>query len=158
VNLPARRYERVGRLLATAVTDVERKKGIPVGDALVCAARLVGQDLGRQARQRSGATDSRPALLAAMIEVLHDLGYEPRADGDGDGDGDGVKLANCPFDALAQEFTELVCGMNLHLMEGLVYGLEWSALSARHDPGADRCCVRLCTPTCESALPASMAQ
>ena len=24
-----------------------------------------------------------------MIEVLHDLGYEPRADGDGDGDGDG---------------------------------------------------------------------
>ena len=153
--LPARRYERVGRLLATAVIDVERK-GIPVGDALVCAARLVGQDLGRQARQRSGATDSRPALLAAMIEVLHDLGYEPRADGDGDGDG--VKLANCPFDALAQEFTELVCGMNLHLMEGLVYGFEWSALSARHDPGADRCCVRLCTPTCESALPASMAQ
>jgi len=137
VILPARRYERVGRLLATAVTDVERK-GIPVGDALVCAARLVGQDLGRQARQRSGATDSRPALLAAMI--------------------DGVELANCPFDALAQEFTELVCGMNLHLMEGLVYGFEWSALSARHDPGADRCCVRLCTPTCESALPASMAQ
>jgi hypothetical protein len=49
MSLAARRYERVGRLLATAMNDVERE-GIPVGEALVCAARLVGQDLGRQAR------------------------------------------------------------------------------------------------------------
>ena len=34
VSLPARRYERVGRLFATAVADAERK-GIPVGVALV---------------------------------------------------------------------------------------------------------------------------
>jgi hypothetical protein len=33
VSLPARQYERVGRLLATAVTDAERED-IPVGDAL----------------------------------------------------------------------------------------------------------------------------
>ena len=62
---------------ATAVTDVERE-GIPLGEALVCAARLVGQDLGRQARQPSGVMDSRPALLAAVLEVLHDFGYKRR--------------------------------------------------------------------------------
>jgi predicted ArsR family transcriptional regulator len=87
-----------------------------------------------------------------VLEVLHDFGYEPRVDADG------VTLANCPFDVLAQEFTDLVRGMNFDLMEGLVDGLAWPELSARLDPGADRCCVRLQTATGESALPAPMTR
>ncbi|MGH9079355.1 MAG: helix-turn-helix transcriptional regulator [Acidimicrobiales bacterium] len=136
VSLPARQYEQAGRLLATAVTDAERR-GVPVEDALAGAARRVGEGLGREARRRCGATDRCPAMQAAMIEVLDEFGYEPRLDGDG------VALVNCPFDGLAKEFTDLVCGMNLYLMEGLVDGLGWEALRARLDPGVDRCCVRL---------------
>ena len=82
VSLPARHYERVGHLLATAVTNAERE-GISVGDALAHAARRVGQDLGRKARQRQAAPGREPDLQAAMIEVLNDFGYEPRADVDG---------------------------------------------------------------------------
>jgi hypothetical protein len=43
----------------------------------------------------------------------------------------------------AQDYTELVCGMNLELMNGLVDGLERSALEPLLDPAPDRCCVRL---------------
>jgi predicted ArsR family transcriptional regulator len=68
---------------------------------------------------------------------LKDHGFEP-----GFSDGD-ILLRNCPFHALAQEHTELVCGMNLHLLEGVLEGLGGTGLRARLDPGISRCCVRL---------------
>ncbi|HEY2563559.1 MAG TPA: hypothetical protein VGI44_07585, partial [Acidimicrobiales bacterium] len=76
-------------------------------------------------------------LVAATVGVLRDCGYEPRTDGCE------VTMANCPFHALAQDFTDLVCGMNLALMRGLLEGPDESVLEACPDPGPDRCCVRL---------------
>ena len=76
-------------------------------------------------------------MAAAGTEVLGECGYEPRRDADG------VTLVNCPFHVLAQEYTELVCGMNLELMHGLVDGLERPVFSPRLDPAPGRCCVRL---------------
>jgi predicted ArsR family transcriptional regulator len=55
-------------------------------------------------------------------------------------------LANCPFHALAQRDPELVCGMNLAFVEGVVDGLGAAALRARLDPSETRCCVRLERP------------
>jgi len=52
-------------------------------------------------------------------------------------------LRNCPFDALAREHTELVCGMNLAIMDSLTKELEETELAARLEPAADRCCVVL---------------
>ena len=43
-------------------------------------------------------------------DVLAAHGYEPRLRGRT------VTLLNCPFHLLAQEHTELVCGMNLALL------------------------------------------
>ena len=63
----------------------------------------------------------------------------------------GVTLANCPFHALAREYTELVCGMNLDLMNGLVEGLETAAFEPRLDPAPGRCCVRLRTSESDSS-------
>jgi predicted ArsR family transcriptional regulator len=57
-------------------------------------------------------------------------------------------LANCPFHILAQDHTELVCGMNLRLLNGLLDGLAPTGLTARLDPAPPHCCVRL-----ESAVP-----
>ena len=71
--------------------------------------------------------------------MLVGCGYEPRADDEG------MTLVNCPFHALAQEYTDLVCGMNLDLMRGLVDALDDAPFDACLDPAAGRCCVRLRT-------------
>ena len=137
VSLPERHYELAGKLLAQAVTDAERD-GVAVGDALRRAARDAGRALGARARSVAGEEPSEAALLESAIEVLVDCGYEPRIDAAG-----GMTLVNCPFHALAQEYTELVCGMNLELMRGVSDGLEPATLVPRLDPAPGRCCVRL---------------
>ena len=50
-------------------------------------------------------------------------------------------LRNCPFDALAREHTELVCGMNLAIMTAVTEQLHEITLAARLEPAPDRCCV-----------------
>jgi predicted ArsR family transcriptional regulator len=52
-------------------------------------------------------------------------------------------LRNCPFDALAREHTELVCGMNLAILDAATEQLPEISLAARLEPSADRCCVLL---------------
>ena len=97
--------------------------------------------------------------MAAVCEVLAAEGYEPRAGAAG------ITLGNCPFAELAREHTELVCGMNLDLMRGLLDGLAEGSdspaegladgdtsdaheapLRVRLDPAAGRCCVTLTPP------------
>ena len=139
VSLPERRYELAARLLAGAVTEAQRD-GVPVGEALNRAAREAGRALGQDARQRVGARPRQAALVEEAGEVLAECGYEPRTDTTG------VTMANCPFHALRDDHTPLVCGMNLALMEGLVEGLERAGFEARLDPAPERCCVRLQKP------------
>jgi predicted ArsR family transcriptional regulator len=50
---------------------------------------------------------------------------------------------NCPFHELARDHPALVCGLNLHLLNGLVDGLGTDGVQVRLDPGPDRCCVVL---------------
>ena len=57
-----------------------------------------------------------------------------------------MTLVNCPFHTLAQEYTELVCGMNLDLMHGLADALDEQAFEPCLDPAPGRCCVRLVGP------------
>jgi predicted ArsR family transcriptional regulator len=52
-------------------------------------------------------------------------------------------LRNCPFDALAREHTELVCGMNLAILNAATEQLPEVSLVARLEPSPDRCCVVL---------------
>jgi predicted ArsR family transcriptional regulator len=139
VSVPERHYDLAGRLLARAVTDAERD-GVPVRTALASAAHEHGRVLGERARRRAGPRPGRDALLEATAQVLVDCGYEPRVDDEG------VTLANCPFRALAQEHTELVCGMNLDLMEGVAAGLGRAPFEPCLDPAPGRCCVRLRRP------------
>lgn len=139
VSLPPRDYELAGRLLARAVTDAQRD-GVAIGDALGRAARDTGRALGHRVRDEVGGRPSRATVLAATTNVLSDCGYEPRVE-----DGD-VSLANCPFHALSQDYTDLVCGMNLELMSGLVEGLDRADFQARLEPCPGQCCVRLRKP------------
>lgn len=136
VSLPDRRYDLAGRLLAEAIAAAERD-GIPVGDALSRVATATGSALGREARGRAGRRPSRAALTTAACELLSELGYEPRTES-----GE-VRLANCPFHALAADYVELVCSMNRDLLTGVLAGLGHAGLEACLDPVPGMCCVRL---------------
>jgi predicted ArsR family transcriptional regulator len=128
VSLPERRYDLAGRLLADAMADAD-VSGEPPRAALERRARQRGRELG-------AAVSGEPAEQA-VLRVLEDQGFEPRLE-------DGViTLANCPFHALAQEHTELVCGMNLHLLDGVLESVPSSGLVARLQPAPGRCCVRM---------------
>jgi len=87
-------------------------------------------------------------LLAAALDEADRSGEPPRAILDRRAhelraeDG-GVALANCPFHVLAREHTELVCGMNLRLVEGMLDALAPTGLTGRLHPMVGRCCVRL---------------
>lgn len=132
--LPARRYELAAgvllRALATVGTSAARR-------ALERGARAQGRALGAGARGR--APDHAPAArrLATALAVLDECGYEPRRVGDQ------VKLANCPFRALAERSSSLVCGMNLALVRGVMAGAGAAGVRAELRPAPGSCCVVL---------------
>lgn len=142
VSLPERHYELAGRLLATAIQEADRT-GLSARTVLDQRARDLGQQLGQDAREGHGTTSGQQALM----RTLEAYGFEPRtADQD-------VVLGNCPFHSLAREHTDLVCGMNLCLLTGLLDGFAATGYAARLDPAPGQCCVRL-TPQTTSDPPA----
>ena len=72
----------------------------------------------------------------AAADALRGHGFEPSQDEDGI-----IRLRNCPFHQLAAEHRDLVCGMNLALIEGLVAGLGANGLQPVLDPQPGHCCV-----------------
>ncbi|GAA2422410.1 helix-turn-helix domain-containing protein [Streptomyces coeruleofuscus] len=123
VSLPERHYELAGRLLAQAMEESEAT-GEPVRAVLHRKAHELGAQLAGQ-----GGT--------GVFGLLERYGFEPRHDGDA------IVLGNCPFHALAREHTQTVCGMNLHLLRGVLEGLEDSSRHACLAPSPGHCCVRL---------------
>jgi predicted ArsR family transcriptional regulator len=129
VSLPERRYDLVGDILAAAL-DRSTAEGVSVRDAVADVAAGRGRALA-EAAESDGGTD-----LERSSKVLAEVGYEPRpADGD-------LCLVNCPFDSLAREHTELVCGMNVALVGGVLDGLGCESLEAVLEPAPGLCCVK----------------
>jgi predicted ArsR family transcriptional regulator len=131
LSLPGRRYELAASLLAEAFSQ----QGADPAEALDQVAHRFGEDLGAQARRRLGRRPSDTRLLHATCDVLRDQGFEPAETGGT------VRLRNCPFQSIAQDHPELVCGMNLSLAQGLLAGLGAGGLEARLEPQPGMCCV-----------------
>lgn len=130
VTVPQREYELAARLLAIGV------EGDTVGHSravLHNAARQYGANLARQSRPGVSASQAVQTALAGH-------GFEPWRDEAGS-----IRLRNCPFHQLAALHPDLVCGMNLALIDGLINGLGSSAMHAALDPGKGRCCVTITT-------------
>jgi predicted ArsR family transcriptional regulator len=124
VSVPERHYDLVGGLLATAVAE-SIETGAPVREVLDRTAYQTGRTIG--------------AAADGVESALEDAGYEPyRQDREGV-----LALRNCPFHRLAQQFTATVCGINLHLLRGVVDGAGESASDVVLDPRPGHCCVRL---------------
>jgi predicted ArsR family transcriptional regulator len=124
ITLPERQYAIAGRILAAAVEEAD-STGTSPREAANRQAHEYGEALGR-------AAPGTP-----LLRILESHGFEPRADSTG------VSLANCPFQRLAKDHPGLVCGMNLHLLAGLIHSLGTTDLEARLDPQPRHCCVRL---------------
>jgi|SRR5688572_9087263 len=131
VSLPQRRYELAAHVLAQALAETRTQDGLEV---LRGAARDWGSRLAQDA-----SLGTRHALpLNRASHALQVCGFEPRRTRDGE-----VVLRNCPFDSLRANSRELICGMNLALIEGLLAGLDLQGVHARLAPRAGMCCVAL---------------
>jgi predicted ArsR family transcriptional regulator len=114
VSVPPRSYDAASRLLA----DVVERAGL---------------DRELQATAKAAGAADPDAAGGDLVEVLRARGYQPFWDGET------LRLNNCPFHALAEEFPALICGMNLALIEGMAPE-GWSAAM---DPRPGGCCVAL---------------
>jgi predicted ArsR family transcriptional regulator len=136
-SVPQRRYDLAGAILATAVAESTRT-GRAVRDCLREVARDEGRAVGQEAI--GTGTDDRRSDRDAVMDVLTRHGYEPglvRRE---------VALANCPFHRLAEQERELVCGMNLDYLAGVLEGIGAAdTLTVRLAPEPGRCCVRIAT-------------
>lgn len=133
VSLPQRSYELAARVLAEAL----QASGAPHKSALRKTARMIGARIGADARARAGSRPGKKRLLAGTVAALAANGYEPEhAAGE-------IRLRNCPFHALVGEHKDLVCGMNLALIEGVVGGLDLRGARPVLDPQPGMCCVAL---------------
>jgi predicted ArsR family transcriptional regulator len=135
LTVPPRRYHLAGEVLAEAVDRAVREQ-VPVGEAV----QVVARDVGRQLAGASGADDVDEVAADEMTRtaaVLSAHGYQPSQTDDE------LCLRNCPFDRLAVDHTDLVCGLNLALIEGVLDALEAETLSPRLAPQPGHCCVRV---------------
>jgi len=125
VTVPPREYELAARLLAQAV------ESDPSGQsraALLDAARQLGAELGSRFHRGDEGVEG----------ALAGQGYEPRRGDDGV-----IRLRNCPFHQLAEQYRNVTCGMNLGLIQGILAGLGADGLRPVLDPQPGHCCVAI---------------
>lgn len=122
VSMPPRDYVLLARLL---VSSIEHDSGGAVRAALNQAAR----DAGRRAARDVGGD---------VMAALRDCGYLPHADADG-----AISLQNCPFHSVAKDHLNVVCALNLELVEGIIDGSSRRDAHAELSPRPGRCCVVL---------------
>lgn len=121
ISVPPRAYELLARLL---VESVEHDPSGAVRKAVHQAARDTG-------RRMASDTDTD------LMDTLQACGYQPHPGEDGV-----IELRNCPFHRLAAEHRDLVCGLNLHLVQGLITHCG-PRTTARLRPRPDQCCVMI---------------
>jgi predicted ArsR family transcriptional regulator len=168
VSVPPREYELAAHLLVQAVAadrggasraalhDAARQFGTAAGAAHRAAAsaapaaavRAVGEGAGAE-RGVGGVPEESTGDAAQVGAVLRAHGFEPRPGADGD-----VVLRNCPFHRLAEQHREIVCGMNLALVDGLMAGVGAHRMRAELDPRPGQCCVVIRTgpPPAEESM------
>ena len=137
VTLPARDYELAARIMADAIAESARTH-TPILDVVNDTAAVYGSAIAATARDHGSSAD---AALEIVVRVLTEHAYEPRRTGST------VILANCPFQALAADHTDLICILNHSLLAGFADSIAADLLEARLERGESRCCVIVASRT-----------
>jgi predicted ArsR family transcriptional regulator len=132
VTVPPREYRLAARLLVQAVAA---DRSGQARAALRDAAWQLGADLGGRHRADPAQGDG---LRLALESALSEQGFEPWHDDHGT-----VRMRNCPFRHLAEQQPDVVCHMNLALIQGLVVGLGTHSLNPVLSPEPEHCCVTI---------------
>src|SRR5262245_24736928 len=133
VTAPPREYELAARLLAEAVESEQSGSALA---GLRRAAREHGAQIGRAARGgRPAQGGQHPSPREIMQATLTGHGFEPVTGAAS------ISLRNCPFHPLAARHRDVVCAMNLALLEGVATGIGGRDLHPVLDPAPGRCCV-----------------
>lgn len=119
LSVPPRNYRLLASLLASAADSDETGA---VQQALLKAAHSEGKTLGARTQD--------------LMQLLDELGYSPVQEPDGS-----ICMENCPFHMVAQHQTELVCSMNLQLIDGVLASCRCAAGAAQLQPREGKCCV-----------------
>ena len=137
LSLPARDYAALAELLAGAV---EADPSGSAKAALDRGAATLGAELGAEAAQGTAPDGDPDRPLAALRQALAARGYEPYEDVDGT-----IRLRNCPFDRIAAQHRQLVCGANHAMLQALTDQVDGDPPTVRAvlDPQPGRCCVTL---------------
>jgi predicted ArsR family transcriptional regulator len=137
LSLPARDYAALAELLAGAV---EADPSGAAKAALNRAAATLGAELGTEAASWTAPDGDPDQVLAAVRQALAARGYEPYDDPDGT-----IRLRNCPFDRIADQHRQLVCGANHAMLQALTDQVDGDPPTVRAvlDPQPGRCCVTL---------------
>ena len=130
LSLPQRSYDLLSTILAKGVEEAV-SEGTSMGDVTARVAREEGHRLGSAAAQEVPEGEE----LRRLAWSLQPYGYEPRiAD-------ERMVVENCPFDTVARDHTDLVCGLNVEFVGGVADGLGCAGLSVNLEPSPGRCCV-----------------
>ena len=95
----------------------------------------VAKDEGRSFGADAAGRVPHGGSLERLAVSLRPHGYEPRIEDER------MVLENCPFDKVARDHTELVCGLNLDFVDGVADGLGCDDLRVTLEPSPGRCCV-----------------
>ena len=128
LRTPARDYRLLAELLVRAA---EQHDG-------TVAIEHAARELGRGLAAAVGAADDPRRPEHALQDLLRSRGYEPFESEPGV-----VRLRNCPFDEVAVRHPELVCGLNLALIEGMLAGLGADPECSLLAPQEGACCVAI---------------
>jgi predicted ArsR family transcriptional regulator len=124
LQLPPRDDRLLAQLLAAAI---EASDSAETREALLETARAEGE---RAARELSSGDRKR------VLALLASRGYAPCVrDGD-------IQLRNCPFHHLVEDHRDLVCTLNLALLDAIVTA-KAKRYHAELDPQPNNCCVVL---------------
>lgn len=138
VSIPERRADVIAGILVDAVMDTRPGEDPPT--AAVNAARRQGEAIGQAARARVRPGRLGPERSVSIAEpILEQYGYEPDRPAPTH-----LRLLNCPFHQLVKRSPDLVCAINLALLDGLLDGMQAHGIEAAMVPTTTaRCCVEL---------------
>jgi predicted ArsR family transcriptional regulator len=136
-------YRELARLLAETLASVgPAAEGAAMRTGRTWGTELVAQNPDADvppAGSTNGSTNagktndsSRDEGRGQVVALMDDLGFEPRlSDG-----GDVIEMFHCPFHQVAQQHSDVVCGLHLGLMQGALQQLGSAVRATRLEPFA----------------------
>jgi predicted ArsR family transcriptional regulator len=118
-------YRELARLLADTLASV----GPAAEPAAMATGRTWGSELVAMNPDGDGAT-GRDDGAEQVVALMDDLGFEPRLTPDRSA----VEMHHCPFHQVAQQHSDVVCGLHLGLMQGALQQLGSGLHATRLQP------------------------